>query len=105
MWTRRARTDRAWQLWRSYLPPKLRSMLRPTSLQYHGGYGFAEEYDIQLYYRRAKGWALQFGDPSVESSAHRFNDVAHEHSPPAKQSEPEMDWSFPPEAEAFRTEV
>ncbi|MDG1846842.1 MAG: acyl-CoA/acyl-ACP dehydrogenase [Acidimicrobiales bacterium] len=37
-----------------------------TSLQYHGGYGFAEEYDIQLYYRRAKGWPLQLGDPSVE---------------------------------------
>ena len=32
-----------------------------TSLQYHGGYGFAEEYDIQLYYRRAKGWPLQYG--------------------------------------------
>ena len=37
-----------------------------TSLQYHGGYGFAEEYDIQLYYRRAKGWPLQLGDPSTE---------------------------------------
>ena len=37
-----------------------------ASLQYHGGYGFAEEYDIQLYYRRAKGWPLQLGDPGVE---------------------------------------
>ncbi len=37
-----------------------------ASLQYHGGYGFAEEYDIQLYYRRAKGWPLQYGDPAVE---------------------------------------
>ncbi len=37
-----------------------------TSLQYHGGYGFAEEYDIQLYYRRSKGWPLQLGDPGVE---------------------------------------
>ncbi len=37
-----------------------------TSLQYHGGYGFAEEYDIQLYYRRAKGWPLQLGDPGLE---------------------------------------
>lgn len=32
-----------------------------TSLQYHGGYGFAEEYDVQLYYRRAKGWPMQYG--------------------------------------------
>ena len=36
-----------------------------TALQYHGGYGYAEEYDIQLYYRRARGWALQAGDPTL----------------------------------------
>ena len=35
-------------------------------LQYHGGYGYSAEYDVQLYYRRAAGWLLQFGDPSVE---------------------------------------
>ena len=36
------------------------------SLHFHGGYGFSEEYDIQLYYRRARGWALVFDDPSRE---------------------------------------
>ena len=36
------------------------------SLHYHGGYGFAEEYDIQLYYRRARGWSLVLGDPGAE---------------------------------------
>lgn len=36
-----------------------------AALQYHGGYGYAEEYDIQLYYRRARGWALQAGDPTL----------------------------------------
>ena len=36
------------------------------SLHCHGGYGFAEEYDIQLYYRRARGWALVQGDPAIE---------------------------------------
>ncbi|MCD9624846.1 acyl-CoA dehydrogenase family protein [Rhabdothermincola salaria] len=36
------------------------------SLHYHGGYGFAEEYDIQLYYRRARGWRLVAGDPAQE---------------------------------------
>ncbi len=36
------------------------------ALQYHGGYGFAEEYNIQLFHRRATGWALQLGDPSLE---------------------------------------
>lgn len=37
-----------------------------TSLHYHGGYGFSEEYDIQLFYRRARGWALVLGDPAAE---------------------------------------
>jgi alkylation response protein AidB-like acyl-CoA dehydrogenase len=36
------------------------------SLHYHGGYGFAQEYDIQLYFRRARGWANVLGDPSRE---------------------------------------
>ncbi len=36
------------------------------SLHFHGGYGYAQEYDIQLYYRRARGWALVLGDPSTE---------------------------------------
>jgi alkylation response protein AidB-like acyl-CoA dehydrogenase len=39
------------------------------SLHYHGGYGFAEEYDIQLYYRRARGWRLVAGDPGAECLA------------------------------------
>src|SRR5262249_27147818 len=34
------------------------------SLHVHGGYGYAEEYDIQLYYRRARGWSLVAGDPA-----------------------------------------
>jgi alkylation response protein AidB-like acyl-CoA dehydrogenase len=36
------------------------------SLHYHGGYGFAEEGAIQLFYRRARGWPLVLGDPSTE---------------------------------------
>jgi alkylation response protein AidB-like acyl-CoA dehydrogenase len=36
------------------------------SLQYHGGYGYAEEYDIQLSHRRATSWILQLGDPALE---------------------------------------
>jgi hypothetical protein len=35
-------------------------------VQYHGGYGVAEEYDAQLLFRRARGWALVPGDPTVE---------------------------------------
>jgi alkylation response protein AidB-like acyl-CoA dehydrogenase len=33
------------------------------SLHLHGGYGYTLEYDIQLYFRRAKAWPLAFGDP------------------------------------------
>jgi alkylation response protein AidB-like acyl-CoA dehydrogenase len=36
------------------------------ALHFHGGYGFMEEYDIQLFYRRAKGWALILADPQHE---------------------------------------
>lgn len=32
------------------------------SLHVHGGYGYTLEYDIQLYFRRAKAWALVAGD-------------------------------------------
>ena len=31
-----------------------------------GGYGLSNEYDIQLYHRRAKSWALALGDPEAE---------------------------------------
>jgi alkylation response protein AidB-like acyl-CoA dehydrogenase len=34
------------------------------SLHYHGGYGCMLEYDIQLYFRRAKAWPAQFIEPS-----------------------------------------
>jgi len=32
------------------------------SLHFHGGYGYTLEYDIQLYFRRAKAWPLMAGD-------------------------------------------
>jgi alkylation response protein AidB-like acyl-CoA dehydrogenase len=35
-------------------------------LHFHGGYGFMLEYDIQLYFRRIKAWALQNGDRAKE---------------------------------------
>ncbi|WP_396930385.1 acyl-CoA dehydrogenase family protein [Mycolicibacterium sp.] len=35
------------------------------SLHIHGGYGFGMEGDIQLYYRRVRGWALVYGEPNA----------------------------------------
>jgi len=37
-----------------------------ASLHFHGGYGFMEEYDVQLYFRRAKAARLVMGDPRRE---------------------------------------
>jgi alkylation response protein AidB-like acyl-CoA dehydrogenase len=37
-----------------------------SSLQFHGGYGFTLEYDIQLYFRRAKSWPLMLGPAHAE---------------------------------------
>ncbi len=34
------------------------------SLHYHGGYGFMLEFDIQLFFRRAKAWPAVFAEPS-----------------------------------------
>jgi alkylation response protein AidB-like acyl-CoA dehydrogenase len=35
------------------------------SLHIHGGYGFGMEQDIQLYYRRTRGWAMVYGEPAI----------------------------------------
>ena len=36
-----------------------------VALHVHGGYGFMLEYDIQLYYRRARGWTNVLMSPSA----------------------------------------
>ena len=46
------------------------------ALHFHGGYGFMEEYDIQLFYRRAKGWANVLDEPAREYA--RLADEVHE---------------------------
>jgi alkylation response protein AidB-like acyl-CoA dehydrogenase len=33
-----------------------------NALHVHGGYGFMLEYDVQLFYRRARGWPRVWGD-------------------------------------------
>ena len=34
-----------------------------TGIHVQGGFGFTLESDLQLYFRRAKGWTLLAGDP------------------------------------------
>jgi len=45
-----------------------------AALHVHGGYGYALEYDVQLYFRRAKAWPLVAGDPRAAYAgvAHRL---------------------------------
>lgn len=35
------------------------------ALHFHGGYGFMQEYAIQLYFRRARSWAAVLEAPST----------------------------------------
>ena len=42
------------------------SIATDRSLHYHGGYGFSAEYDVQLYFRRARGWSLILGSTRAE---------------------------------------
>ena len=45
---------------------ELAQTVTSRALHYHGGYGVMEEYDVQLHYRRAKGWPAQLADPARE---------------------------------------
>jgi len=56
-----------------------------TSLQFHGGYGFTLEYDIQLYFRRAKAWPLLLG-PARDA----YEDLATELFGPAGEESHEL---------------
>src|SRR5690606_24744876 len=42
------------------------SRVAARALHTFGGYGVSLEYDVQLYYRRAKAWSLVAGDPQRE---------------------------------------
>ena len=54
------------------------------SLHFHGGYGFMMEYDIQLYYRRARGWANVYAEP-----ARAYDRVADRRYGPVASTGPE----------------
>jgi alkylation response protein AidB-like acyl-CoA dehydrogenase len=45
------------------------------ALHFHGGYGFMLEYDIQLYFRRARAWAAVLAEP--RASYRRVADVRY----------------------------
>ncbi|MGI4860633.1 MAG: acyl-CoA dehydrogenase [Janthinobacterium lividum] len=76
------------------------------ALHTFGGYGVSLEYDIQLYYRRAKAWALQNGDPQRELVAvadRLWNEGAATPLPPA--GDVSVEFGVGAAAAAFGAEV
>ncbi len=71
-----------------------------------GGYGFTLEYDIQLYNRRGRAWALLAGDPrlALDDAARRlWLDQAAPSLPQA--GEVGIEFSYGAEAEAYANEA
>lgn len=82
-----------------------------SALHTYGGYGMSMEYDIQLYYRRAKALSLQAGDPQLELE--RVATRLWSSTRPSTQQSVslpdagicELDFSLGKDAEAFASEV
>jgi len=76
------------------------------ALHSFGGYGVSLEYDIQLYYRRARGWSLLAGDPAQEldAAAERlWNPDPHMPLPDA--GETSIEFGYGEQAARFAQEV
>jgi alkylation response protein AidB-like acyl-CoA dehydrogenase len=76
------------------------------SLRTFGGYGVSLEYDIQLYYRRAKAWALLNGDPERElyRVAERLWDTQPD-IPVPDAGTVQLEFGYGPRAAEFAVEV
>ena len=71
-----------------------------------GGYGVTMEYDLQLYFRRAKAWPLVLGDPSAELA--RVGErlwLATQPTPVPESADVGLDFEFGEEAEALMQET
>jgi alkylation response protein AidB-like acyl-CoA dehydrogenase len=73
------------------------------ALHTHGGYGLSLEYDIQLFHRRGKAWALAGGDPRdlfVEGADRRWGGGPSVPLPEA--GDPQIDFGMGEKGEATR---
>mgnify|MGYP003384968225 CR=1 FL=1 len=87
--------------WATQAAPKIAA----TSLHTFGGYGVSLEYDIQLYYRRAKAWSLMAGDPNT-TLEHVGNRLwANEQAALPDVGEVEIDFSLGENAVKMAAEV
>lgn len=71
------------------------------AMRTYGGYGMSMEHDAQLYFRRARAWALLNGDPEAELDllARRLLDDRRDPVPAVGQTE--VTFRFGPAAEEF----
>jgi alkylation response protein AidB-like acyl-CoA dehydrogenase len=75
------------------------------ALHTFGGYGLTNEYDIQLYNRRAKAWALAFGDPQDELVRAGRRQLLGEAAALPDPGLVEIDFDPPPGGEALAAET
>jgi alkylation response protein AidB-like acyl-CoA dehydrogenase len=75
------------------------------ALHTHGGYGLSDEYDIQLYFRRAKTWALLAGNPGDAFVAAADRRWRGEPVASPDPGEVNVRFGLGEKAEAFRAEV
>jgi alkylation response protein AidB-like acyl-CoA dehydrogenase len=93
-----------------------------VSLHVHGGYGFMEEYDVQLYFRRAKTVRLLAGDPRddllhvadrcfgpvgsplPDAASIVLGPLSPDRRPERERLEG-LEFRLPPEVEAFRADA
>jgi alkylation response protein AidB-like acyl-CoA dehydrogenase len=72
----------------------------------YGGYGVTLEYDLQLYFRRAKAWPLVMGDPADELARAGERLWMNGGADPAPESaDVGLDFEFGPEADALAEET
>ncbi len=71
------------------------------ALHTHGGYGLSLEYDIQLYHRRGKAWALLAGDPQGELQRVADRLWSDEPVPLPNAGDVSIDWTLGSDAVAF----
>ena len=89
----------SWRPWRSPSPSRTAEAATYDALHVHGGYGFMLEYDVQLHYRRARGWARVWGDAEAAYRRAAGRPLRHGHRGSV------MDFAVGAEAEALRGEV
>ncbi len=70
-----------------------------------GGYGLSNEYDIQLYHRRAKAWGLVLGDPAEECVRAARRQVLGEAASLPEVGSLSIDFSPPEGGEALAAET